>query len=387
MEEKFEITLVDVNSDIHNHTKGSDGRQSSFRFLLRASHQGKNIISMADHDSIKGYKNLEDDLYSVLGTIREDKSYDPSKIIQMLEDIKILKGTELITSYNGVVIEVLGYNFDVDKMGQEIQRLKETVKQKPYEALYEGFKKIIAEKNLTFNKETLEEAYQKIKQEGKGGVVGPFFNELIAHEENLPLLTYTDENGEVKQADTLKLFINKHLYNKQSPLFVDMAKTRPSYEDTIDAIHRAGGIASLAHPGRYNDKFPVLDFIDDMIEKGLDGVEVYYPDHSYEFRQTLLQKVREHGIKASGGSDDHHSIKEGIQYEIGRVAIPNIPETAWMQEAVENGLDFIKHSSKMQEALKELKALKEERQAKIKESEELQQLKNTKETSEEKEHE
>lgn len=41
MEEKFEIALVDVNSDIHNHTKGSDGRQSSFRFLLRASKKHK----------------------------------------------------------------------------------------------------------------------------------------------------------------------------------------------------------------------------------------------------------------------------------------------------------------------------------------------------------
>ena len=200
---------VDINSDIHNHTKGSDGRQSSLRFLLRASHNGKNIISMSDHDSVRGYKNLENDLYSVVGTIREDKSYDPSKIIEMLEGIKILKGTELITSYNGVIIEVLGYNFDVDKMEQEIDKLKTTVQRKPYEALYEGFNKIIEEKGLVFNKEVLDEAYKKIKEEGKGGVVGPFFNELNAHEENKTLLKYIDENGEEKQADTLKLFIFK----------------------------------------------------------------------------------------------------------------------------------------------------------------------------------
>lgn len=365
MEEKYEIVSVDMNSDIHNHTKGSDGRQSAFRFLLRASHKCKNIVSMTDHDSVRGYKNLENDLYSVVETAKADKSYDPSKIIEMLEQIKILKRTELITSYNGVIIEVLGYNFDVDKMQEEIDRLKTTVKQKPYEALYEGFTKIIQEKGLTFNKEVLDEAYRKIKEEGKGGVVGPFFNELNAHEENKALLKYTDENGEEKQADTLKLFINKHLYNKKSELFVDMSKTRPSYEDTIEAIHRAGGITSLAHPGRYNDKFDVLDNIDNMIEKGLDCVEVFYPDHKYEFRKALLEKVRNHGIKASGGSDDHHTIKEGIQYEMGRVAIPDIKETAWIQESVENGLDFAKNSERMQEAIKELKALKEERKEKL----------------------
>ncbi len=376
MEEKFEIMPVSVNADIHNHTRGSDGRQSAFRFLLRAAHNSKNIVSMSDHDSVKGYKNLENDLYSVVETIKADKSYEPSKIIEMLESIKILKGTELITSYNGVIIEVLGYNFDVDKMQSEIERLKTTVQKKPYEALYEGFTKIIEEKGLTFNKEVLDEAYNKIKQEGKGGVVGPFYNELAAHEENLNLLTYIDENGEEKQADTLKLFINKQLYNKKSPLFVDMSATRPTYEDTIDAIHKAGGKAFLAHAGRYKDKMPVEEYIDDMIEKGLDGVEVFYPDHSYEFREFLLQKVREHGVKASGGTDDHHTIKEGIQYEMGKVAIPNIPETEWMQESVENGLDFVKNSEKMKEAIQELKALRKERnklKAKIAERKENEQ--------------
>mgnify|MGYP004608003961 FL=1 len=62
MKEKFEIVPVNVNADIHNHTKGSDGRQSAFRFLLRASHNAKNIVSMSDHNSVKGYKNLENDL-------------------------------------------------------------------------------------------------------------------------------------------------------------------------------------------------------------------------------------------------------------------------------------------------------------------------------------
>ena len=383
MDEKFEIVPVDINSDMHNHTKGSDGRQSSFRFLLRASQNGKNIISMADHDSVRGYKNLENDLYSVVGTIKEDKSYDPTKIIQMLESIKILKGTELITSYNGVIIEVLGYNFDVDKMQEEIDRLKTTVQRKPYEALYEGFTKIIEEKELTFDKEVLDEAYRKIKEEGKGGVVGPFFNELVAHEENQSLLKYIDEEGNEQQADTLKLFINKHLYNKKSPLFVDMSKTRPSYEDTIEAIHRAGGKAILAHAGRYDDKFDVKDSIDDMISKGLDGLEVYYPDHSYEFRDFLLEKVREYGLVASGGSDDHHSKKEGIQYEIGRLSIPDIPETRWIQESVESGLDFVKKSEKMQDAIKELKCLRKERKEKQLQLDELNnRLEITKENEE-----
>ena len=356
---KYEIMPVNVNADIHNHTRGSDGRQTSFRAMLRAYNEGIDTIAITDHDSVKGFRNFQKDLYSVMGTIKEDKSYNPTKILNMLENLKVLKGTELITSYNGVIVEILGYNFNIEKMEQEIEYLKTTVQQKPYEALYEGFKKIIAEKNIVFDTSVLDEAYRKIKEEGKGGVVGPFYNELASHEENKKLLKYTDENGNEKQADSLKLFINKHLYNKESELFVDMAKTRPSFKDTIDAIHRAGGQAFLAHAGRYKDKMPVENYIDDMIQEGLDGLEVYYPDHSYEFREFLLGKVREHGIKASGGSDDHHSMKEGIQYQTGRVAVPNIPETKWIEEDAESGKDFLKESIEVQEAIKELRQLKE----------------------------
>lgn len=374
MENKFEIMPIEVNSDNHNHTRGSDGRQRTFRAMLRAYNKGINVMAITDHDSVRGFRNLEEDMYTVMGTVREDKSYNPDKLLEMLENIKIIKGTELITSYNGVVIEVLGYNFDIEKMETEIANLKFTIKEKPYEALYKGFNKIIDEKGLSFDKQVLDEAYEKIKTEGKGGVVGPFFNELIKHEENKNLLKYIDENGEEKEADSLKLFINKHLYNKESSLFVDMSNTRPSYKDTIDAIHRAGGQAFLAHAGRYKDKMPVEEYIDAMIEEGLDGLEVYYPDHSYELREFLLEKVKEHGIKASGGSDDHHTKKEGEQYETGRVAVPDIPETSWIKETAQNGKDFLNESIAVQEAIKELRELKELRRQKIQENKELDKL-------------
>lgn len=379
MEKKFEIMPIELNTDAHNHTRGSDGRQTTFRTMLRAYNKGINTIAITDHDSVRGFRNLEKDMYSVMGTIREDKSYDATKILEMLENMKILKGTELITSYNGVVIEVLGYNFDIEKMEQEIARLKATVKEKPYEALYKGFNKIIDKKGLTFDKSVLDEAYEKIKIEGKGGVVGPFYNELVKHEENKKLLKYKDENGEEQEADNLKLFINKHVYNKTSPLFVDMSKTRPTYKDTIDAIHRAGGQAFLAHAGRYKDKMPVEEYIDDMIAEGLDGLEVYYPDHTDEFREFLLGKVKEHGIKASGGSDDHHAEKEGIQYQTGRVAVPDIPETRWIANTCKSGKDFLNESIEVQEAIKELRELKEIRKQKIKENNELDKKLNKRE--------
>ncbi len=359
MEEKYEIIQIDVRADIHNHTKGSDGKQSSFRAILRAYNQGFNVMALSDHDSVRGFRNLEKDIYAVVGAIREDKSYDFSKILNMLENIKVLKGTELITSYAGLSgVEILGYNFDLEKMEKEIEYLKTTIKEKSYDVVYKGYNKIIDEKRPIFDKSVLDKAYES---KATGGITEAFFNELYAHEENRKLLKYTDKNGEEKIADTVKLFINKHVYNKKSELFVDMSKTSPTFKDTIDAIHRAGGKAFLAHPGRYADKIPIKELIDDMIKEGLDGIEVFYPDHSYEFRQFLLEKVREYGLLASGGSDDHHAKNSGEQYQTGRVTIPNIPETQWIFETIQNEKDFFKEATFIQEAIKELRKLREER--------------------------
>lgn len=356
---EYNIVPTDANIDIHNHTRGSDGRQRSMRMLLRAAKTRKNIVSITDHNSVDGYKNLEDDLYSIVEVVKEDESYDPSHIIDVLETVKLLTGTELITSYQGVIVEVLGYGIDIDIMREEIRRLQATVTKKPYEVLYSEFKKLIKEKNLVFDESVLDAAYQKIKLEGKGGVVGPFYQELASHPENDRFLEY-EENGAIKRADNLKLYINKHLYNKDSELFVDMTDSRPTFQDTIDAIHRAGGKAFLAHPGRYMDKFNVINYLDEMIDCNLDGIEVFYSNHSYEFSKTLFEKVRQHAILASGGSDDHHSDVEGIQYNTGRVSVPQVAQTEWIMNSVQDG-GYLKQNNILRKYIDELKAIRSRR--------------------------
>lgn len=377
MEEKLEIMPIDLKVDAHNHTRGSDGRQTTFRAMLRAYKKGINVMAVTDHNSVRGLRNLGKDMYSVVGTAKEDKSYDPTKLLEMLENMYVLKGTELLTVYDGVPVEIIGYNFDIEKMEDEIEKLKATTKEKAYEVYYKQLPEIVDRLKIKFDRTSFDEAYKTIKTEGKGGVVGPFFEEINRYEENQQLLYYKDLDGKVKKANSVKTFIDKHLYNKESPFFVDMTDARPSFKDTIDAIHRAGGIADLAHPGRY--MYDIKSNIDNMINEGLDILEVFYPDHTDEFRKFLLEKVREHGIKASGGSDDHHAKKEGIQYETGRVAVPDIPETRWIRETCENGKDFLNESIEVQEAIKELRELKELRKQKIKENNDLDKKLNEKE--------
>lgn len=176
--------------------------------------------------------------------------------------------------------------------------------------LYSEFKKLIKEKNLVFDESVLDAAYQKIKLEGKGGVVGPFYQELASHPENDRFLEY-EENGAIKRADNL-------------------------------------------------NKFNVINYLDEMIDCNLDGIEVFYSDHSYEFSKTLFEKVRQHGILASGGSDDHHSDVEGIQYNTGRVSVPQVAQTEWIMNSVQDG-GYLKQNNILRKYIDELKAIRSRR--------------------------
>ena len=69
----------------------------------------------------------------------------------------------------------------------------------------------------------------------------------------------------------------------------------------IRAVREAGGIAVLAHPGQLSN----FDAIDEWIEFGLGGIEVFHPSHNEDNQQTALQYARKHNLIITGGSDFH----------------------------------------------------------------------------------
>lgn len=82
------------------------------------------------------------------------------------------------------------------------------------------------------------------------------------------------------------------------------AKVAMEYPDTRDvlcAIHDAGGIAVLAHTHVYGSE----ELLQELISLGLDGVEVWHPNHTDEQRAALLDLAKKHGLLTTGGSDFH----------------------------------------------------------------------------------
>ena len=81
-------------------------------------------------------------------------------------------------------------------------------------------------------------------------------------------------------------------------------------KEVIDIIHKADGIAVLAHPACYYS-FNFDNFIGELVNFGVDGLEVYYP---YRFLRALL-KFRtiktvsdiadKYNLIKTGGTDSH----------------------------------------------------------------------------------
>ena len=70
-----------LDVDMHNHTTGSDGKQSPLLFLLRASNRGKDTVSMSDHDSVKGYTQLKKQVEDYL-TYYNNIENDPNMTLE-----------------------------------------------------------------------------------------------------------------------------------------------------------------------------------------------------------------------------------------------------------------------------------------------------------------
>jgi len=118
---------------------------------------------------------------------------------------------------------------------------------------------------------------------------------------------------------------------RQGPAYVERLKVAPAEAVTI--LRAAGGLAVLAHPGwARND-----ELISGLVASGLDGIEVYYPDHTPSLVSHYAALARQHGLLVTGGTDFHGGdlatrVVVGSQY-VPEEIIPPLREAAGKRRA------------------------------------------------------
>ena len=87
--------------------------------------------------------------------------------------------------------------------------------------------------------------------------------------------------------------------------------------DVVAMIARAGGIASLAHPGQTKRD----DAIERWVEAGLPAIEVWHSHHDDEAVARYSAIAARYGLLTTGGSD-FHGDDTGRVYRVGEVGTP-----------------------------------------------------------------
>ncbi len=105
---------------------------------------------------------------------------------------------------------------------------------------------------------------------------------------------------------------------RTGPAYVPRGTLTP--EDAIAVILHAGGVPVLAHPG-WASSGPILDRLAGLVQCGLAGIEVYYPDHTPAMVSAYLGLAHQYGLVATGGTDFHGG-GLATRVPLGSVQIP-----------------------------------------------------------------
>ncbi|MBN1522345.1 MAG: phosphatase, partial [Candidatus Aureabacteria bacterium] len=113
-------------------------------------------------------------------------------------------------------------------------------------------------------------------------------------------------------AGSLKEAFKKYI-GHLAPAYV--AKKQKKLPELVKIIRDCGGIPVIAHPGLQGlDKE-----LQALKDSGIEGVEVFHPDHASALTQKLLEESERLSLLITGGSDYHGSAKENLPLGIIRL--------------------------------------------------------------------
>ena len=246
-----------MSSDLHMHTRCSDGLLNPEELVEAAKAAGLNYIAITDHDTVNGICQLyEVGLY-------------PNK------GIKIIPGIEFSAHHEVQEIHILGYNIDIyDK--NLTDRLNDVV-----EGRWDRFSNMIKK---------LQDMEYDISE--------------------TDVLEIAGDSTSISRSHIAQALVKKGYFQTVKDCFDEvLEKGRPAYvshylldpKEIIDLIKQSGGIPVLAHPKLIKDD----NLVDELLKQGIEGVEAFYPKHSPEDTERYLAMANKYNLMITGGSDFH----------------------------------------------------------------------------------
>lgn len=245
--------------DFHMHSIYSDGVKSPEELLRHALDCNLSMMALTDHDEIDGIKALR--------TAQEQ--LDPEKTI------KFINGCEFSADYKDKSIHILGYRFD--ETNKELRDFIEYFKSKREERIDEIIRRC-NNAGYFISKDELLKKFPKTQAYGR-----PHIGQLLI------------DGGYAKDIND----VFKDILRKDSPCYVPKVKIEVPY--IIDIIHKAGGLAVMAHPKLVTSD----EYVVEMLAYDFHGMEVYHTKHNDDDVKRYKALAKEHNLFITGGSDYH----------------------------------------------------------------------------------
>lgn len=272
-----------LNVDLHCHSNYSDGMLSPSALAARAKDNGVDVWAMTDHDEVCGIAE--------------------ARAAAQTLDLPFVSGVEISVTWSNQTVHIVGLQIDETNT-----------------ALVNG---------LAATRGGREARAREIAaQLEKAGIANAFEGSLkyVGNPDLISRTHFARYIVELGLAKDLSDVFSKYL-GEGKPGFVPHRWT--SLQNSVAWIRAAGGIAVIAHPGRY--KFNELAFDALFTEfKNLGGsaIEVTTGSHSVDQYEQYAKVANQYGFLASRGSDFHGPGESRV--DLGALpALPGNVQAVW----------------------------------------------------------
>ena len=271
------------NADLHSHSTVSDGTMRPRELVLRAAGQGVELFALTDHDELGGL----------------------AEAAACAEEIGLafVPGVEISVTWAGRTVHVVGLGIDAANP-----------------ALREGLASVRSGRT--------GRAREMGEQLARSGIDGAFEGAL----------KYVGNPDLISRTHFARFLVERGVCRDTREVFTRyLVEGKPGYvphrwaqlAQAVRWIVGAGGVAVIAHPGRYRlTETEMWGLAGEFRELGGTGLEVATSNHGAAEAQRFAEMALEFGFAASRGSDFHGPGESHA--ELGRVgALPQRLTPVW----------------------------------------------------------
>lgn len=243
--------------DLHTHSTASDGLYSPTELLHRAKDAGLRVLALTDHDNTNGVE-------------------EAAQVAKTL-NIEFIPGIEINTDGSGSEVHMLGYFPEYHRPAfQAILQVLRDAREHRGQRMVERL-----------NEQGIHITWERVRQIAQGSVGRPHIAQALLEAGYVQSLSEAFDN-----------FICS-----RCPAFVPRYKLTAA--DAIHLIASANGLPVMAHPAELLKSGKLRDWLPELRQAGMVGLETYYGQYTPETEHELHALAEQYNLIPTGGSDFH----------------------------------------------------------------------------------